>query len=80
MGLFKKLKELKPERKHYRIKPTIKFMKDKHDYCFSFLPTIIWSPWIYRYPRLAVVDIWWLHFHILIGTWVPLETSCWKEW
>jgi hypothetical protein len=75
MKLFKRLKELKPDRKKYRVKPTIKFYVDKNDYYFSFLPTALWMPWIYRYPNSnGVVDIWWLNFHILIGRWE--ELSC----
>ena len=68
--LFKDLKHLKPNRKNYRIKPTFRIKIDDHDYGFSFLPTVFWEPWIYRYPNLdGVVDIWWLNIHILIGTW-----------
>ena len=74
-GLFKKLKELKPYRKEYRIKPAVKFEVDTHYYCFSFLPTIMWCPWIYRHNAFYVVDIWWLHFHILFGKWEHLSCS-----
>ena len=74
MKLFKDLKECKGYRKKYRIKPSIRFIRDKEDYCFSFLPTIIWQPWIYRYPDSDdVIHIWWLHFHITIGTWKRIE-------
>lgn len=72
-GLFKSLKELKPNRKKYRIKLTVKFMADKRNYLFSFIPTVVWTPWIYRHNWVSVVDIWWLHFHILIGKWEHLS-------
>ena len=74
MKLFDDLKRCKGHRNEYRIKPTIKFMADKEDYYFSFLPTILWMPWIYRHPHtIGVIDIWWLHYHILIGTWEHLS-------
>lgn len=69
MKLFKDLKKCKGNRKKYRIKPTIKFSKDIYGYCISFLPTIVWDFWIYRTPNSPVIDIWWLHYHILIGRW-----------
>ena len=68
MKLFEDLKKCKSDRKKYRIKPIIKFYVDKEHYYFAFLPTVLWMPWVYRYPNVnGVVDIWWLHFHILIG-------------
>ena len=73
-GLFKKLKECRPDRKNYRIKPIIRFEIDK-DYLFSFLPTIVCCPWIYRHKGFYVVDIWWLHFHIVFGRWEELSCS-----
>ena len=70
MKLFKDLKKCKGHRKEYRIKPTIRFYVDKEYYDFSFLPTVLWMPWIYRYPDCdGVIDIWCLNFHILIGKW-----------
>lgn len=70
MKLIDDLKRCKGRRKEHRIRPTIKFKVDREDYYFSFLPTILWQPWVYRYPDIiGVVDIWWLHYHILIGTW-----------
>ena len=76
MKLIEDLKRCKGDRKKYRIKPTIKFHVDTQHYCFSFLPAILWEPWIYRYPNMdGVVDIWWLHFHILIGKWETLSCS-----
>lgn len=70
MKLIDDLKKCKGHRKEYRIKPTIKFYADKEDYYFSFIPTILWMPWVYRHPHsIGIIDIWWLHFHILIGTW-----------
>lgn len=74
MKLFEDLKRLKSHRKEYRIKPFIEFRVDKEDYFFSFLPTILYIPWIYRHPNsIGVIDIWWLHFHILIGKWEKLS-------
>lgn len=73
-GLFKKLKEHKPNRKKYRIEPTIRFRVDTEHYLFSFLPTVLWMPWIYRFPHCGgVIEIWWLHFHVLIGNWDRLS-------
>ena len=74
MKLIEDFKRCKGHRKQYRIKPIIKFEIDREQYYFSFFPTILWSPWIYRYPNIeGVVDIWWLHFHILIGKWEGLS-------
>ena len=74
MKLFDDLKECKGHRNEYRIKPIIKFKVDKENYYFSFLPTILWMPWIYRYPNIiGVIDIWWLNFHIAIGKWEHLS-------
>jgi hypothetical protein len=73
MKLIEDLKKCKQYRKEYRIKPTLNFRIDR-EYYFSFLPTILWTPWVYRYPNTCgVVDIWWLNFHILIGTWERLS-------
>ena len=70
MKLIEDFKMCKGHRKEYRLKPSIKFMADKEYYHFSFIPTILYEPWIYRYPNsVGIIDIWWLHFHILIGTW-----------
>ena len=70
MKLINDLKMCKGHRKEYRIKLFIKFIADK-EYCHcSFLPTVLWTPWIYRNPNsVGIIDIWWLHFHILIGKW-----------
>ena len=75
MKLIKDLKNCKVHRKVYKIKPTIEFSVDTEDYCFSFLPTILWMPWVYRYPDSSVIDIWWLNFHILIGKWVVVKNE-----
>ena len=72
--LFNDLKKCRKNRNQYRIKPYFKFKIDRHDYFFSFLPTILWIPWVYRHPNcVGVVDIWWLNLHILIGKWVNLS-------
>lgn len=75
MKLIEDFKMCKGGRKEYRIKPTIKFQVDR-DYYFSFLPTILWCPWIYRMPNIhGVVEIWWLNFHVLIGKWEHLSCN-----
>jgi len=80
MKLFEDLKKCKYMRKEYRIKPAIEFRIDKENYYFSFLPTILYMPWVYRYPNSAgVIDIWFLHFHILIGKWEHLSCDCCKH-
>ena len=77
MKLIKDLKKCKDRRKAYRTKPFIEFRVDKEHYYFSFLPTVLYVPWVYRHPNsIGVIDIWWLHFHILIGKWENL--SCRK--
>ena len=76
MKLIKDLKNCKGYRREYRIKSTIKFIVDTEDYYFSFLPTVLWMPWVYRNPNSdGVIDIWWLHFHILIGKWEHLSCN-----
>ena len=71
IALIKRMRNLKQYRCEYRIKPTIRFYIDKRGYFMSFLPTVLWEPWINRYPNTDIIDIWWLNFHILIGTWEP---------
>lgn len=73
--LFKDLKDCNGDRKKYRISPVLKFEVDREYYLFSFLPTIIWSPWIYRLKGYYVLDIWWLYFHIGFGKWEQLSCS-----
>ena len=76
MKLIEDFKMCRGNRKEYRVKPTIKFMADTRDYYFSIFPTILWMPWFYRYPNTTgVIDIWWLHFHILIGKWERFSCS-----
>lgn len=73
MKLFEDLKKCKDGRKEYKIEPTIRFFVDK-EYQFSFFPTVLWMPWVYRYLNYdGVIDIWWLNLHILIGTWKRIE-------
>lgn len=67
INLFKDLKRLKPYRKDYYIEPKIKLLTDIS--LISLLPTIIWVPWIYRYPNCYVVEIMFLNFDIGIGLW-----------
>lgn len=73
--LYDSLKRCRSERKNYRIHPTVIFMVDTHDYLFSFLPTIHWMPWTYRYLGSTIIDITWLHLHIGIGEWVRKENQ-----
>ena len=73
--LFKDLKDCKHMRKDYKTKPYIEFYADKQ-YYFALLPTILYEPWVYRYPNsTGVIDIWWLHFHILIGKFTVIHTN-----
>ena len=69
MKLFKLFKECKYQRKNYKIKPCIRFFRDTHYYWFSLIPTITWLPWISRWEGVAIVEIWWLYYHITIGEW-----------
>lgn len=72
--LIESLKMCKGDRKKYRVNPVFGFQVDR-DYMFSFLPTIIWCPWVFRHPNtIGVIDIWWLNFHIYFGKWE--ELSC----
>ena len=75
--LFKNLKKCKPHRKEFHMKPSIRIAVDDNHYTFSFLPTVVYEPWIYRYPNLQepLLDIWWLNIHILIGTWKKREET-----
>lgn len=68
--LFEAMKKCKGNRENYRLKPSIRFEADRQYYWFAFIPTITFIPWVSRYPNSdGIVDIWWLHFHILIGKW-----------
>ena len=76
MKLIEDFKMCKGHRKKYRSKPVIKFIADTEHYYFSFIPTMLYAPWIYRHPNsVGIIDIWWLHFHILIGKWEVLSCS-----
>ena len=65
----KKIKKRREQRKEYCIKPRVSFENDIKDKMVSFIPTIIFMPWRYRWNGTYVVDIWWLTFHIGIGIW-----------
>lgn len=68
--LFDTLKRCEKDRKDYKLKFSIKFDIDRRHYYFAFIPTVRFVPWVYRYPNTrGVIDIWWLNFHVLIGTW-----------
>lgn len=73
--LFKTLRRLKVQRKHHYIKRVVDFHVDTHDYLFSFLPTIVFVPWPYRYNGEAIFDLHWLHMHIAIGEWARKEDN-----
>lgn len=74
MGLFKKMKKYKDQRKNYIIEPSVRCYIDKEDYYFAFLPTITWMPWICRpFNSDGIIDIWWFNFHICIGYWERLR-------
>lgn len=74
--LFEDLKRCKPIRKNYRLKMTVRFEVDTHDYYFAFLPTVLFLPWPYRSTTAdGVIDIWWLNMHILIGRWERAENA-----
>lgn len=74
ISLLKKYIDLRSRRKGWRVEKRLRFEIDK-DYMFSFLPTVIWMPWMYRYPESSVIDIWWLNLHITFGTWKRNEVS-----
>jgi hypothetical protein len=67
--LFEILKQCKPSRKEYYIKPMIKFEVDDWHYEFFLLPTISFLPWPYRYNNKACCEISWLNIRICIGQW-----------
>ena len=66
--LVKQLRAFASRRNDYYIEWTIKFVAD-NEYLFALIPTIQFEPWIYRHVRFPVIDITWMHWHILIGTW-----------
>jgi len=72
--LIEDFKMCKEDRKKYRINPVFGFEVDRCNYLFSFMPTIVWTPWIYRLKGFYVVEFWWLYFHITFGKWE--ELSC----
>lgn len=69
MSLIKKLKELKEDRKDYRIKPCFNCKRETKRYLFYLLPTVLVQPWIYRYPNTYVVSVCWLNFKMGFGLW-----------
>lgn len=71
--LIKNLYQLREHRKEYRIRAKFAWEYDQHNYCFSFLPTIVWSPWICRHTRFYVFEFWWLNFHLCFGRWEKLD-------
>ena len=73
MKLIKDLIKFHDDRKEWHIIPKFGFVWDSDDYCFSFLPTIVWTPWVYRPPNFYVVEFWWLNFHICFGIWERKE-------
>lgn len=69
MKLFETIKHRREQRKEYIIVPKVTAEKDTRIYAFTFLPTIVWQPWRYRYPNSFVVELWWLNFVVGIGWW-----------
>ena len=69
--LFNDLKECRPFRKDYQLKPKIRLDIDTRRFRCFILPTILYVPWIYRKPNvgLGIVEIKWLNFTIVIGEW-----------
>ncbi len=66
--LFADLKKCRDIRKEYRIKPYFSFENDRTHYVFSLIPTIVFIPWVYMYPKkIGMVEVWWLHYHIYFG-------------
>ncbi len=70
-SLFKDLKECREDRKDYYIKPAIKVVR--YNKQFVFLPTIMLSPWVYRYPNSFVWEIRWLNIIIGVGLFLRKE-------
>lgn len=62
-------------RENWYIKPLFKFERDTEYYLISILPTIMFQPWRYRRPYIGVIDITWLHYHIIIGEWRRKEVE-----
>lgn len=60
-------------RENWYIKPLFEFERDTDYYLISLLPTIMFQPWRYRRPGAGVIDITWLHCHIVIGEWKRKE-------
>jgi len=67
--LFRSFRDCKPEREKYCIEPKITFEVDTYSYIFSFLPTIVFVPWTYRYTGSAPLSITWLNMSICFGIW-----------
>lgn len=73
IDLFKTLRKFKVQRKHYHIKPEIRFGVDTKNFIFSLIPTVMVVPWVFRYHNEPIIDIQWLHLHITIGKWKRKE-------
>ena len=67
--LFETLKQCRPNRKEYYIKPIVRFEVDDRHYHFVLIPTITTVPWPYRYNNMACWEIAWLNMRICIGQW-----------
>lgn len=67
--MFESFKRCKGLKEKNDITWDVSFEIDDNCYLFSFLPTIMWQPWPFRYPNCSVIDIMWFNCHILIGTW-----------
>lgn len=73
--LIDDLRNNKPTRKQWRIKPKIEFGVDRRNYLCVIVPTIITQPWPYRSPGQTVVEIMWLNFHIGFGEWTNKKSK-----
>lgn len=60
-------------RREWYIKKHIGFVCDDNPCIISFIPTIMFQPWRYRFPGCCVFDITWLNLHITIGEWKRKE-------
>ena len=68
------LRMCKHMRCNYRIEWSFKCGVNCSAKFFAFLPTILFVPWVYRYPNArGIIEIWWLHYRISFGKWIPKE-------
>lgn len=74
--IIKKHREHRPNRKDYYIKWKIWFEIDRTSYqVWSFLPTIIWTPWYCRMHGSTVFTLMWFNWNLGIGEWCRKEIN-----